>query len=146
MAKTTYTAHRKFYLLWNNIRQRCENSNNPNYKRYGARGIKVCNRWQEFNNFKMDMFPTYKKGLWIERINNDGDYDPDNCKWATRKEQLSNTRRSCYLTWKGITKTIPQWVEYLKIKSSTLRQRFYVYHWSIEKCLTYTNKENYFGK
>jgi hypothetical protein len=83
------------FRTWVNIKQRCYNINTPYYINYGERGIKVCNRWLEsFENFYEDMGPKPTPYHSIDRINNDGNYEPSNCKWATKKEQQNNTRRN----------------------------------------------------
>lgn len=87
------------------MHQRCKNYKNKFYKDYGARGISVCTRWQKYINFKIDMLPTYQKGLSIDRINNNGNYDPSNCRWATQKQQMRNLRRNVFIDtpWGFIT-------------------------------------------
>ena len=82
----------KTYRIWVSMRQRCNNPRNSAYKYYGGRGIAVCDRWQSYKDFFADM-GACPVGYSIERIDNDGDYDPQNCKWIPRGEQWKNTRR-----------------------------------------------------
>ena len=82
------------YHIWQTMRQRCSNPNATAYASYGGRGITVCDRWQEFENFLADMGER-PEGLSLERVNNNGNYEPGNCVWATRKAQAANRRHGC---------------------------------------------------
>ena len=92
----------RFNSIYRDMKRRCLNKNVSNYKNYGGRGITVCDRWLKFENFKEDMYEEYlrhtykfgEKDTTIERINNDGNYDPFNCKWATRLEQMKNQKQN----------------------------------------------------
>jgi hypothetical protein len=81
------------YKVWGSMKARCSNPNSKDYKNYGGRGITVCERWMFFPNFRDDMFGGWKHGLTIDRINNDGNYEPGNCRWATRAEQNRNKQQ-----------------------------------------------------
>lgn len=85
---------KKLYSVWGGMKARCLNPKAVGYNNYGGRGIQICNQWSEsFTNFFEDMAPTFRPGLTIERINNDGHYTKNNCKWATRAEQQKNKRK-----------------------------------------------------
>ena len=101
----------KEYIVWESMRARCRNQNSQDFKNYGGRGIKVCERWiDSFENFFEDM-GFCPEGLTIERMNNDGDYSLGNCRWGTRKEQALNRRSNNILIYKDISKTVSEWAE-----------------------------------
>lgn len=122
------------YGSWYNMKSRCNNPNYKNFHLWGGRGITYDKSWEKFDNFAKDMASTYKNGLSLDRIDNDGNYCKENCKWSTSKEQNNNRSDNRMIQYRGIKKTLAQWVEYLGLRSSTVRQRFYVYKWDIEKC------------
>ncbi len=90
------------YRCWNMMLQRCQNIKCTGYENYGGRGISVCEQWQNFENFAADMLATWEQGLSIERIDNDGNYNPSNCKWATRSEQMRNQRVRGKVPFRGV--------------------------------------------
>lgn len=126
----------KLFGVWKQMKSRCYNVNNHAYERYGGRGIIVCEKWKKWRGFKEDMFSSYQEGLSLDRIDNNGNYELNNCRWATRLEQANNTRRVHLFEHNGIKKTLINWAKKLGIKRSTLAQRIYVYRWSIDRALT----------
>jgi hypothetical protein len=124
------------YAIWNNLIARCTNPNNSRYARYGGRGIVVCERWAaDFVNFLADMGRRPSPAHSIDRIDNDCGYGPDNCRWATRKEQCRNRSSSRFLEFRGEAKTSAEWAEDLGIGQSTLHFRL-KQGWSVERALT----------
>ena len=122
------------YATWLAARNRCRNPNAEWYPDYGGRGIDMVPEWDDFTIFIRDM-GRRPKGGELERIDNNGPYSPDNCRWATRKEQANNTTRSHHLTYNGITQTIAQWADELGISYTSLNNRIHR-GWSIERALT----------
>mgnify|MGYP001607689769 FL=1 len=135
MAANLYQS--RFYQIWANMKQRCLNKNMLYYWNYGGRGIKVSDEWLQFEGFKKDMYKTYKNDLTIDRIDSNGNYCKENCRWATRTEQNNNARTNKIIEYRGIKRTFSQWVALLGLKGSTIRQRYYVYKWDIDKCFNY---------
>jgi hypothetical protein len=98
------------YRIWHNIRKRCYVSSDPGFHNYGARGISMCPRWlEDFRSFYADMGARPSPKHSIERIDNNGNYDPYNCKWATRLEQNNNSRRNRFMEHNGKRQTVAQW-------------------------------------
>lgn len=130
------------YRAWANMKTRCSNPKCQNFADYGGRGIVVCDRWKSFDNFLLDMGEK-PDGLTLDRIDNDGNYEPDNCRWATRSRQANNRRGNHIVFFNGKGKTLNQHAIDCGLKPSTVRQRFYVYGWGINRCLTPTKKRGY---
>ena len=124
------------YATWGSIKNRCTNPNQENYERYGLAGVTMCQRWMEsFEAFYADMGPKPSTSHTIDRIKNELGYEPGNCRWATRREQAQNTRKSTFLTFRGITKPTPEWAREFGIRLQTLHGRI-SHGWSIEAALT----------
>lgn len=124
------------YAIYRTMMHRCYNPKAGAYRHYGGRGIAVCQRWREsFLSFVEDMGPKPSPDHSIDRINNDGDYCPENCRWATHEQQFSNRRGSRYLSHNGQTLTMAQWSKILGISSGTIHQRLDS-GWTIEQALT----------
>jgi hypothetical protein len=126
------------HIIWMSMRQRCNDPTATNYPRYGGRGIKVCERWAEsFANFFADMGPRPSPAHSIDRWpDNDGNYEPGNCRWATLEEQANNCRRNRRLTYQGRTMTMTQWCKELGLSPAMVQQRLGKLGWSVEMALT----------
>lgn len=124
------------HQAWVNMRQRCVNPKNRNWKHYGGRGIRVCERWASFENFFADVGRRPSDEHTLERKNNDKNYEPDNCVWATQKQQSRNTRRNRLLTYQDQTMPLVAWAESLGLKFATLHARIVRLGWTVERALT----------
>jgi hypothetical protein len=124
------------YIIWNLMRQRCMNPNATNSHRYIGRGITICERWSKFENFLQDMGRRPSPELTLDRINNDGNYEPGNCRWGTEEQQHNNTSKSKFLSFNGETLTIAQWARKLGIKYMTLYTRIISLGWTAEMALS----------
>lgn len=125
--------HTRLYNVWTSLRRKCYNKKNDHYKWYGARGIIVCDEWLEkYDNFRdWALKNGYSDKLTIDRIDNNGNYTPANCRWATMKEQSNNRRSNVNITYKGQTKNITQWSEYTGISIYALRRKIKQNNYSI---------------
>lgn len=126
----------RLYVVWSGMQQRCHNSNNPSHRNYGARGIVVCERWRSsFEAFRDDMGEPPSSGASIERVNNDGPYSPENCRWADAKTQCRNRRKTLRINYRGITASIAEHAESCGIPYDVLVQRVTKYGWSINDAI-----------
>lgn len=127
----------RLHGIWNMMKQRCNNPNQPKYKDYGGRGIKVCNEWQNsFESFYLwAMSNGYSDELSIDRIDVNGNYEPNNCRWVTNKVQSNNTRVNHCVEYNGESHTMAEWAEITGIKRETIRERIKS-GWSVERALT----------
>lgn len=136
--KTGKHAAREFkkeYSSWNGARQRCYNPKCARYKRYGGRGIKMCERWRNsFDNFLEDM-GRCPDGLTLDRIDLDGDYEPSNCRWADKITQATNRSVTRFFEYNGESLTIPEMSRRFGIKRSTLAMRIYSYGWPVRAAI-----------
>jgi len=111
------------YKAWQQMKDRCFNLNHPRYSNWGGRGITVCDRWLNFKNFLADMGLKPGSKHSLDRINNDGDYCPDNCKWSTNAEQQNNQRSNHLITIESKTRTIAQWAKKMGYGESVIKTR-----------------------
>lgn len=137
--KTTHgKTHTRLYNIWSGMKRRCINSNDKRYEDYGGRGITVCDEWkddfQAFHDWAMEN--GYEEHLTIDRINNDGNYEPSNCRWATYQQQNKNYSRNRLITFEGRTQTVEQWAKEKDIAYSALYQRLFIYKWEIEEAFS----------
>ncbi len=114
------------YYAWTGMKQRCYNEKSRWWCRYGGRGIIVCDRWlNSYETFYADMGQRPGHQYSLDRVNVDGPYSPDNCRWATAIQQQNNKSSNCFVEWMGETKTLAQWARHLGLKPVTVKARFY---------------------
>lgn len=127
----------RLYRIWLGMKSRCNNPNVKTYCDYGGRGIKVCDEWSNYLQFKKWAINSgYADNLSIDRIDNNGDYCPDNCRWSTNLEQGNNKRNNHILTFNGVSKTMAEWAREKGINYHTLKRRINTYGYSVEDALT----------
>lgn len=125
------------YRSWQKMKERCYNPTSNRYANYGGRGIKVCDRWREsFTAFLSDMGNKPTPGHSIDRLDVNGHYQLNNCRWANSTEQANNTRSTKFLTYGNKTMSVSDWARKMSMKPFTLHQRIRVYRWSTERALT----------
>lgn len=139
MASTRNSTHHKRntpeFKAWSEMRQRCENRNNGAFRNYGGRGITVCDRWQTFEAFYLDMGPKPTADHSLDRFpDNDGNYEPGNCRWATSKQQARNRRSVRKLTTRGKTLILTEWSEISGVQPITIANRL-KFGWSVERAI-----------
>lgn len=126
----------RLYRIYYQMLRRCYNPNSDNYKYYGGRGIGVCEEWRQehgvFYFMKWAKENGYKEGLTLDKINNNKDYSPENCRWSTVREQGNNKRSNRYIEYDGETHTLAEWARILKMGYGTLQSRL-DRGWSVDK-------------
>jgi len=133
--KTHGMCHSSEYNIWLKMKDRCYKLDAKSYHNYGARGIEVCERWRHsFENFYEDMGPR-PEGTSLDRIDNNGNYKPENCRWATCYEQSRNSRQNVFITHGGVTKVVRDWASYLGMNYGTLLHRIRR-GWDVHDALT----------
>ncbi len=130
------------YGVWLHMRDRCNNPRFEDYKNYGGRGITVCERWNDFTAFLADMGPRPSPKHSIDRICNDGNYEPGNCRWATKIEQVNNTRQNHIVEFDGRTMNITQWSADTGLASWVITKRLKL-GWTPTDALTKPVNKNY---
>lgn len=145
-AKTIHgETNTRLYHIWAGIKARCNNPHKACFSYYGGRGIKYCSEWEEFEPFKRwAMQNGYSDKLTIDRINSNGDYSPENCRWVDRKIQSLNRRSAHLITYRGETKSLIEWSRLYCIDRNTIKSRL-KRGWSIEDALTHKLKKSRYG-
>ena len=132
-------SHTRIYTIWSGMIQRCCNPNAKNYPRYGGRGITVCEEWKEFKKFyEWSKISGYSDNLTIERLDNNGNYCPENCTWITKQKQMRNTRRNHYIKYNDEELTLTEWARKFDMNVETLR--YQVNHNNFKSFVSYYNK------
>lgn len=133
--------NKRIYKAWCHIKDRCYNQNCKDYANYGERGITVCDEWinnsQAFYNWAINN--GYESNLTLDRIDVNGNYSPDNCRWVDRKQQARNRRNTIYITYKGETMSLPDWCDRLNLRYDTIKRRYYR-GWTVARMFNKNNE------
>ena len=133
--KTHGMSYSTEYKIWQGIQQRCFNESCRGFKNYGGRGIKACDSWLSFDNFYRDMGPRPSADYSIDRMDNHGNYEKSNCRWATQKQQNRNQRSNKMLAHDGRDMCVAEWAEYLGIRPGVIYNRLWR-GWPVGKALS----------
>lgn len=127
----------RLYRIWKSMRSRCNNKNENSYKDYGGRGVSICDEWNKFEAFRSwSLEHGYNDELSIDRIDCDGNYCPENCRWANAVTQANNTRRNHLLTHNGETRTMAEWSRKTGISYQKIKCRINKCGWDVDRALT----------
>lgn len=133
---THHETKTRLHKIWESMHSRCENPNHKHYANYGGRGIRVCDKWNEYVPFRdWAIKAGYNDNLTLDRIEVNGNYEPSNCRWATIREQQNNKRSNRLVQFNGVSHTISEWSGIVGIKKTTIKERLNA-GWTIEKVLT----------
>ena len=141
LTKERFTTHgmskTRLFTIWQGVLKRCNNEVSKGYKYYGAKGIRICKEWHKFEPFRdWAINNGYSESLTLDRIDNDGNYCPDNCRWVDMRIQERNTSRNKYITFRGETRCLMEWAEKLNMNYRTLQYRICTSGWSIERAFS----------
>lgn len=134
--QASVSGHTPEYRAWISMKSRCNNTSNAGYPEYGGRGIKICRRWRRFENFYEDMGKRPSPQHSLDRIDNDGNYSPDNCRWATKLEQALNTRRAKVAFYKGKVRSLTEIAAMTGVSYKALYHRLVDMDWSVKDAVT----------
>jgi hypothetical protein len=142
----TWICGTRIYNIWKEMRRRCNCKTGAHYSAYGGRGIRICSEWDDFMSFySWSIQNGYDDTLTIDRIDVNGDYSPDNCRWVSMKEQENNRRNNHLLKYKGQLKTISQWAEIYGLSYRIIYRRLKA-GWTIEEALTIQGRPGRYHK
>lgn len=134
--------YKNVYDIWRMMKKRCFDKNAKEYINYGKRGITICPDWLEYETFlDWALENGYEKGLSIERIDNNGNYCPQNCKWIPLEKQARNRRNNHFITYAGKTKCLAEWAEIVGINQDVIKDRLNRYNWTIEEALGFKKRK-----